>query len=91
MQMLRDYVHDDKSRFQFCGMVNAISSLARLAEELAAEAPEGSSEEADYRMAVKILEAASAGCDLNYGDRSSDWERKRALEYFVKAAQEIEV
>lgn len=85
---LRSYVTESRL-YQFGGLSNAVSCLATLCEKLGEEQPEDSREEDDYKFAVKVLEAASAAVDLNYGSRSTEGRRREALTQFVAAVAEI--
>ena len=85
---LRHYV-EHSNLYLFGGLCNAVSSLKALAENLADEQEEFSEADADYRFAAQVLEAASAACDLHYGDRSSKKRREERMAELVKALQGV--
>ena len=75
-----------KANLKPFGVWNTVNLLADVLDSYSAQTTEHYSEaESDYHFAAEILRAASIGMDLKYGDRSSERERKKALDRLLTA------
>ena len=61
--MLRKYILDGQSQlFTYGGVVNALSTIARICEE------QSKIEDDDYKKAAILIDECAAACDLRYSE-----------------------